>query len=87
MMVPTKPRGPMGPIYRHVARRRPRRVKAAVASPYLNSIFLNLIFSLGRLSSDALSLNLDMLGAGVLQARCGEASLFYHLGTLFVIDL
>ena len=40
------------------ARRRPRRVWMRFTSPYLNSIFLDFIFSLGRLSSNELSLNL-----------------------------
>ena len=43
-----------------MARGRLRRVKVAVASPYLNFVFLNFIFTLGRLSSDEFSLNLDV---------------------------
>ena len=50
----------MGPIYAHVARRHPRRVSVAVASPHQNFIRLNFILSLGRLSSDELSLNSDV---------------------------
>ena len=53
--------GTLGPIYPHVAWRRPRRVCIRFAFPYLNFIIQNFIFPLGRLSAEHLSLNLDVL--------------------------
>ena len=38
--------GALGPIYPHVALRRPRSVNVRFASPYQNFIFLNVIVSL-----------------------------------------
>ena len=58
------------------------------ASPYLKFISLNFIFSLGRLSSDELSLNLDvLLGRRVLLAKSVFPSHSpFILWTLLFID-
>ena len=74
-----EPNGTKVTIYPHVARRRPRRVRVAVASPYLSFIFLNFIFSSGRLSSDELSLNISLSWApGSSVPNLAEALFCYY---------
>ena len=77
--LPGKPGGPLGPIYPHVARRCPRLVSVAVASPYLNFICLNFIFSSCRLSSDELSLKFRFVSWEQGPSRLNVVKLlFFH---------
>ena len=60
-------------------------LRLVLASPYLNSFFLNFIFSLGRLFSDESSLNLDVFIAhpGPLGQMWRSLLFFHHSFILF----